>query len=691
MSLQEKRERFKYQQKSSGYISCENSSVGDADIVDIEIQSKKEDSAILSSCLEGKNSTIDACGVPKLSQNEVNEVDNSTDMRLSVDINDSKWDGGASTALRCCKEPGISSDINNSEADEELGTAVDNSSKMGRSSELDMSKAKAKKDNETDKCEILLYKVQDDVDSEKECIKLKPRCKSEGTKPAVDAIDSVELISIKTKTDSIVANDGINSEKRAFSKSHGLHLNTTVSESSVNNTAEAIGQIRSQSVSSDDYRVEQAQLKEKDVVPSKHPQLCTTPTADSHHCVAGAFKQAKEYCDGQRSSISSSASSLASNMSDYKIMKRHSAVVKIDEHTNFFKVQTVKYVHHRKKSKQHYMKQLHDKDKEIEGNIGLRPGDLLLKAQEKSLENRSQKDVLRIFKKTEPDKNGKIRIKMVFRRWEPREEDGTKRTYEVDYKLKLVLAPDSPDSTPETQQRRSVFQKHRGRLNRQYTFKVEKLTQKETGWKTEVPKGQIDAITSRGQVKQRIQPVYFGNEQFVTADHDGLPSLKAWDGTTASENVFTFSYFRGMDRSQEPLTMYAYCTRISCPGPTGVRYLTSHLQSHNELIFKTSTIQKVTAPDDVDETCFILREIGREVLFESLLHRGFYVGCRGGKDGSVSFAMIKKPKHDVINGDNLENVTFKQWPVKEEQGSGVFTQATKVVQSLFSCAGNRSS
>ena len=52
--------------------------------------------------------------------------------------------------------------------------------------------------------------------------------------------------------------------------------------------------------------------------------------------------------------------------------KRHSAIVKIDESTNFFRVQTVKYEYKKKKSKQHYMKQLHNKDKEIEGDIGLR-------------------------------------------------------------------------------------------------------------------------------------------------------------------------------------------------------------------------------------------------------------------------------------------------------------------------------
>ena len=42
-----------------------------------------------------------------------------------------------------------------------------------------------------------------------------------------------------------------------------------------------------------------------------------------------------------------------------------------------------------------------------------RPGDLLLEAQGKSLEDRSQKDVLHIFKKIKQDKNDKIRIQLV--------------------------------------------------------------------------------------------------------------------------------------------------------------------------------------------------------------------------------------------------------------------------------------
>ena len=61
-----------------------------------------------------------------------------------------------------------------------------------------------------------------------------------------------------------------------------------------------------------------------------------------------------------------------------------------------------------------------------------------------------------------------ILLFQVFRRWETREEDGTNRTYEVDYELKLVLLPDSPESTTETHQQKwpKVFEKHRGRLHR---------------------------------------------------------------------------------------------------------------------------------------------------------------------------------------------------------------------------------
>ena len=66
---------------------------------------------------------------------------------------------------------------------------------------------------------------------------------------------------------------------------------------------------------------------------------------------------------------------------------------------------------------------------------------------------------------------------------------------------------------------------------------------------------------------------------------------------------------------------------------------------------------------------------------------GFYVGCRRGEDGSASLVMTEKTKHDVINDDNLEDVTFKQWPVKEEQRTGIFNQ---MFQSLLSCTGNRS-
>ena len=66
---------------------------------------------------------------------------------------------------------------------------------------------------------------------------------------------------------------------------------------------------------------------------------------------------------------------------------------------------------------------------------------------------------------------------------------------------------------------------------------------------------------------------------------------------------------------------------------------------------------------------------------------GFYVGCRRGKDGLTSFVMTEKTKRDVINDDNLEDVTFKQWPVKVEKRTGKFTQ---VFQSLLSCTGNQS-
>ena len=70
----------------------------------------------------------------------------------------------------------------------------------------------------------------------------------------------------------------------------------------------------------------------------------------------------------------------------------------------------------------------------------------------------------------------------------------------------------------------------------EYTFKVEELKKSETGRKTKLPKGQIDNITPRGHEDHRIQSVYFGNEGFITADHDGLVSLRAWDGITASES-----------------------------------------------------------------------------------------------------------------------------------------------------------
>lgn len=134
-------------------------------------------------------------------------------------------------------------------------------------------------------------------------------CKEPGISSDINSFETNEAID--NGQDDI---DGINEHI----KSCGLHLNTTVS-SSVNNTAEAISLLRSESVSSDDYRVEQTQLKEKDVAPSKHPQLCTSPTADSHYYDAATSTQPKEFCDGRSSSISSSASSLASNMSDYKI------------------------------------------------------------------------------------------------------------------------------------------------------------------------------------------------------------------------------------------------------------------------------------------------------------------------------------------------------------------------------------
>ena len=73
----------------------------------------------------------------------------------------------------------------------------------------------------------------------------------------------------------------------------------------------------------------------------------------------------------------------------------------------------------------------------------------------------------------------------------------------------------------------------------EYTFKVEELTQNETGRKTELPKGQIDDIIALGQDDRRIESVYVGDAQFVTVAHDGLPSLEAWDGATASQSEFS--------------------------------------------------------------------------------------------------------------------------------------------------------
>ena len=314
MSLQEKRERFKCQQKSSGYSSFENSSGDDAGMGDTEIRSDKEHSAVLAEISQGNVA-------PRLSLNEVDRsetaVDKCVGVGLGVDINDSKLLSGANGSCNC-EERGVAPVINSSDTNEGTGTDINNANELINSPKAERG------DNAIDNYEFVDNLVPEGFDKEKEHIEIKANCESGDIALPTDTNDSAELLPVKTTTSATVSNnqntDGLNSG--VLSKSRGLSLKTASSDNYGLNTVEENVRKRTQSGSSesDDYRVEKTQLKETCAVPSYRPQLCSTPTDTYNLSVSGAFIQSKEHCDGHRSSISSSASSLASNMSDYKIM-----------------------------------------------------------------------------------------------------------------------------------------------------------------------------------------------------------------------------------------------------------------------------------------------------------------------------------------------------------------------------------
>ena len=314
MSLQEKRERFKCQQKSSGYSSFENSSGDDAGMGDTEIRIDKEHSAVLAEISQGNNTTIDTY----VGRSET-AVDKCIGVGLGVDINDSKLLSGANGSCNC-EERAVAPVINSSDTNEGTGTDINNASELINSPKAERG------DNAIDNYEFVDNLVPEGFDKEKEHIEIKANCESGDIALPTDTNDSAELLPVKTTTSATVSNnqntDGLNSDKGVLSKSRGLSLKTASSDNYGLNTVEENVRKRTQSDSSesDDYRVEKTQLKETCAVPSYRPQLCSTPTDTYNLSVSDAFIQSKEHCDGHRSSISSSASSLASNMSDYKIM-----------------------------------------------------------------------------------------------------------------------------------------------------------------------------------------------------------------------------------------------------------------------------------------------------------------------------------------------------------------------------------
>lgn len=168
----------------------------------------------------------------------------------------------------------------------------------------------------------------------------------------------------------------------------------------------------------DDYRVERRELREIEINRCRHPRFYSPLSTISNENTL-IFMKSDCTTDGQDDELdedNTCTSSLESKSSEYmyKIVKRKSAYLKIYKIVDFCKIQAVVYTLGKKKFIQHYKKNLRPDEKDIEGNIGLKEGDLLLKINGKRLENRKLKSVLKIFRKIRPrHRDGIIRIHLV--------------------------------------------------------------------------------------------------------------------------------------------------------------------------------------------------------------------------------------------------------------------------------------
>lgn len=345
----------------------------------------------------------------------------------------------------------------------------------------------------------------------------------------------------------------------------------------------------------------------------------------------------------------------------YYFQKRKSANLKINKSVVLIKIQTVKYTHENKKLIQHYKKSLRPDEKDIEGDTGLREGDLLLEVNGKRLENKRQKRVRKIFKKIKPEhSDGSIQINLHYRRWEKRKVGEAERDYEVDYELKLVLEPIAPETPVDyADDFKNPLRGHSKKHNPRHKYRVstEKSIER---CSTLLPKGKIDSIKHLGQYTARIKTLSYGPDEFLLANKDtDNVTCRIPDKFNRSQEVFTIIEFQGIDKSSEPMSYFIYCVRIRSSCGKENKFLTSHLDDGaDSLSFQDSKHTEITSPNDVDETCFIKRDIGSQVLLESLLYRGYYISCKMDHE-LIRLSMVKKTCDDVIDGHDLDDVKFE--------------------------------